>query len=49
YKIYFTLTQEAADLLDMLLKDRERARRIKEAGREKVLKQHNPRLLMTSY
>ncbi|MCY8317745.1 glycosyltransferase family 4 protein [Bacillus vallismortis] len=49
YTIDFTRTQEAADLLDRLLKDRERARRIKEAGREQVLKQHHPRLLMTSY
>ncbi len=49
YTIDFKRTQEAADLLDRLLKDRERARRIKEAGREQVLKQHHPRLLTTSY
>ncbi|ADV93236.1 glycosyltransferase family 4 protein [Bacillus subtilis] len=45
----FTLVQEAADLLDSFLKDREKARRIKEAGRQQVFKLHHPRLIMSSY
>ncbi|WP_270580903.1 glycosyltransferase family 4 protein [Bacillus subtilis] len=45
----FTLVQEAAGLLDSFLKDREKARRIKEAGRQQVFKLHHPRLIMSSY
>ncbi|MDR4435721.1 glycosyltransferase family 4 protein [Bacillus tequilensis] len=45
----FTREQEAADLLDRVLKDREKARRIKEAGRQQVIKLHNPRVITGSY
>ncbi|MFP7230773.1 glycosyltransferase family 4 protein [Bacillus subtilis] len=45
----FTRTQEAADLLDKLIKDQKKARRIKEAGREQVIKLHHPRLITKSY
>ncbi|MDM5302486.1 glycosyltransferase family 4 protein [Bacillus subtilis] len=49
FTVDFTRAQEAADLLDRFLKDRERARRIKEAGREQVIKLHHPRLITESY
>lgn len=45
----FTRAQEAADLLDRLLKDREKAHWIKESGRQQVIKLHNPRLITESY
>ncbi|MCY8128897.1 glycosyltransferase family 4 protein [Bacillus spizizenii] len=45
----FTHAQEAADLLDRFLKDREKARRIKEAGKQQVIKLHDPRLITASY
>ncbi|MEC1548373.1 glycosyltransferase family 4 protein [Bacillus rugosus] len=47
--IEFTRVQEAADLLNRLLIDREKACRIKEAGRQQVIKLHHPRLITESY
>lgn len=45
----FTREQEAADLLDRVLKDREKARRIKEAGKQQVIKLHNPQVITGLY
>lgn len=45
----FTRAEEAAVLLDRLLKDREKACRIKDAGRQQVIKLHHPRLITESY
>ncbi|MDP4526084.1 glycosyltransferase family 4 protein [Bacillus halotolerans] len=45
----FSQEREAADRLHNILIDEEKARRIKEAGREQVMKLHHPRIITASY